>query len=534
MNSSTLVPITRARRRRLAAGATGALVLSTVMIGGGMAPSAQATVAPPIADGVYLDGPGWAAPDSDVGLAFVGDQGCATSKVYAFVQGATSVSLTAIGSGFPNWGVVNEVQLPASVSGDGSIVVSCLAADNSTISASVPITVTGTQPDSTYHTPSMLTLDRPTGSNTVTLSKVGYLTGETVTVTLYDESLDVGGNFAAAVLAPVAVVADGEGAITTQITVPTSWGADLQVLISATTSRRVFDSYGSVSVSTPNLTFVAPATADAGGPLSVSGTDYVAGESVVVALHSAQVPALILGTLIATADGSIAGTVTLPSSVALGSYRVWAGSKTSGYTLQNAPLTVVGPTFADVDPTSPFYTYVQWMSSTGISTGTVQPSGKPLYKPVDAVSRQAMALFLYRLSADTFVPPATQTFADVPPASPFFTAVEWMANRGISTGTVQPSGKPLYKPVGAVSRQAMALFLARYDHIDVSTPPATQSFADVATNGFGAAAIGWMAQTGISTGTAQPSGLPLYKPVDPVSRQAMAAFLYRLAHMLCT
>ena len=204
---------------------------------------------------------------------------------------------------------------------------------------------------------------------------------------------------------------------------------------------------------------------------------------------------------------------------------------TLGASIVLNPTHLENPTFADVDPTSPFYTYVQWMSSTGISTGTVQPSGKPLYKPVDAVSRQAMALFLYRLSADTFVPPVDQTFADVPPASPFFTAVEWMANRGISTGTVQPSGKPLYKPVDPVSRQAMALFLARYDHVDVSTPPATQSFADVATNGFGAAAIGWMAQTGISTGTAQPSGLPLYKPVDPVSRQAMAAFLYRLAHL---
>jgi hypothetical protein len=204
-------------------------------------------------------------------------------------------------------------------------------------------------------------------------------------------------------------------------------------------------------------------------------------------------------------------------------------SVTSAATMQVAEA---GPTFADVDPTSPFYTYVQWMSSTGISTGTVQPSGKPLYKPVDAVSRQAMALFLYRLSGQTFVPPAVQTFADVPPASPFYTAVEWMANRGISTGTVQPSGKPLYKPVDPVSRQAMALFLARYDHIDVSTAPATQSFADVATSlpSF-AAAIGWMKSTGISTGTAQPSGLPLYKPVDPVSRQAMAAFLYRLAHL---
>jgi len=32
----------------------------------------------------------------------------------------------------------------------------------------------------------------------------------------------------------------------------------------------------------------------------------------------------------------------------------------------------------------------------------------------------------------------------------------------------------------------------------------------------------------ISTGTAQPSGLPLYQPSGPVSRQAMAAFLFRL------
>jgi hypothetical protein len=191
-----------------------------------------------------------------------------------------------------------------------------------------------------------------------------------------------------------------------------------------------------------------------------------------------------------------------------------------------------GPTFADVGPSSSFYTYVQWMASTGISTGTAQPTGKPLYKPLDAVSRQAMALFVYRLSAESFTPPAVQTFADVPPGSPFYTAVEWMAHAGISTGTVQPSGKPLFKPSDAVSRQAMALFLARYKHIDVSTAPATQSFADVPTDlpNF-AAAIGWMKSTGISTGTAQPSGLPLYKPVDPVSRQAMAAFLYRLAHL---
>jgi hypothetical protein len=186
------------------------------------------------------------------------------------------------------------------------------------------------------------------------------------------------------------------------------------------------------------------------------------------------------------------------------------------------------PLFADVAPNSGFYPDVQWMATAGISSGTAQPSGLPLYKPVDAVSRQAMAIFLLRFSGQSFTPPAEQTFADVPHESPFYTAVEWMAAQGISTGTAQPAGKPLFKPVDAVSRQAMALFLARYKGIDTTTPPGAQSFADVAVTDPAAAAIGWMSQTGISTGTVQPSGLPLYKPVDPVSRQAMAAFLHRL------
>jgi len=204
----------------------------------------------------------------------------------------------------------------------------------------------------------------------------------------------------------------------------------------------------------------------------------------------------------------------------------------AGQSLTGVDGVLYNPRFADVaDPSGSFFSYVEWMASQGISLGTSQPTGKPLYKPVDAVSRQAMALFLYRLSGETFVPPTDSMFADVGSGSSFYTAVEWMAARGISTGTIQPSGKPLFKPTDPVSRQAMALFLARYDHINVSVLPAVQSFSDVATSSTFAAAIAWMKTVGISTGTAQPTGLPLFKPVDPVSRQAMAAFLYRLAHL---
>ncbi len=192
---------------------------------------------------------------------------------------------------------------------------------------------------------------------------------------------------------------------------------------------------------------------------------------------------------------------------------------------------VDAPYFADVtDPDYAFYEHIQWMGATRLSTGTPQPSGLPLYKPLDAVSRQAMAAFLYRNSGETFVPPAEPTFADVPTSAAFYTAIEWMAASGVSTGTPQPSGKPLYKPLDAVSRQAMALFIARFAGADLSTPPTVLSFADVPVTSSPAAAIAWMANEAIATGTAQPSGLPLYKPLDPVSRQAMAAFIYRLEH----
>ena len=50
------------------------------------------------------------------------------------------------------------------------------------------------------------------------------------------------------------------------------------------------------------------------------------------------------------------------------------------------------------DPTSTFFPYIQWMARRGISSGTAQPTGLPLFKPLDPVSRQAMAAFLFRYS----------------------------------------------------------------------------------------------------------------------------------------
>ena len=193
-----------------------------------------------------------------------------------------------------------------------------------------------------------------------------------------------------------------------------------------------------------------------------------------------------------------------------------------------APAVSCGETmFADVCADHPFATEIAGMWTTGVSTGsTNDPNGDPLYRPSASVSRQAMASFLQRMSGAAFTPPTVPTFADVDPTHPFYSAIEWMAAEGISTGTPQLSGKPLYEPAKPVSRQAMAVFLARYTGVSL-VPPSASSFIDVPVTASTAAAIEWMRMSGISTGYTTPAGTE-YRPSAPVSRQAMAAFLMRI------
>ena len=163
------------------------------------------------------------------------------------------------------------------------------------------------------------------------------------------------------------------------------------------------------------------------------------------------------------------------------------------------------------------------MALSGISTGFADGT----FRPTIAVTRQAMASFLYRYRGEPPVLPAEPFFADVPPDHPFFDAIQWMAATGLSVGSTNPDGgKPLYKPADPVARQAMAAFLYR-DAGAPMIPANAPFFADVGTNHPFFDAIQWMADSGLSTGTPDPPGLPLYKPETAVARQAMAAFLYR-------
>ncbi|PRI10195.1 hypothetical protein B4915_12340 [Leucobacter massiliensis] len=213
------------------------------------------------------------------------------------------------------------------------------------------------------------------------------------------------------------------------------------------------------------------------------------------------------------------------------------GSKAAHETTSRASRTVkvlgvpelpASSPFADVTPRHKFYREIAWMYGSGMSTGIRQPSGAPRYGPGDPVSREAMAAFLFRLAAPKDGPaPASSPFVDVSTRHKFFREIAWMSSSGLSNGNASPAGRA-YAPGSAVSREAMAAFLYRLERPEGYRPPAVSPFADVPTSHKFYREIAWMHDSGLSTGIRQPSGLPRYGPKDAVSREAMAAFLYRL------
>lgn len=115
-------------------------------------------------------------------------------------------------------------------------------------------------------------------------------------------------------------------------------------------------------------------------------------------------------------------------------------------------------------------------------------------------------------------------FPDVPADSPFADDITWMVERGITTGYADGT----FRPTNQVSRQAFAAYLYRYvtDNAGGSCTTGTSSFPDVPDDSPFCTAIVWLSERGITTG--YPDGS--FRPTDPVSRQATAAFLFRLHH----
>ncbi len=121
-------------------------------------------------------------------------------------------------------------------------------------------------------------------------------------------------------------------------------------------------------------------------------------------------------------------------------------------------------------------------------------------------------------------------FLDVSPNTQFVREISWLADRGISTGW-QENGGSVYRPVTPVARNAMAAFLYRLKGSPSYTPPAVSPFTDVRTTDQFYKEISWLKAQNISTGWDAGDGKFEFRPLQPVARDAMAAFLFRFAEV---
>lgn len=165
-----------------------------------------------------------------------------------------------------------------------------------------------------------------------------------------------------------------------------------------------------------------------------------------------------------------------------------------------------------------FFTEIAWMKHTGLSTGWADGT----YRPLEPIARDAMVAFLYRAAGSpAFTPPATSPFRDVTPKSSiFYKEITWAEAEGITTGW--PDGT--FRPLEPVNRDAMAAFLYRSAGEPAFTPPRSSPFEDVPRRSLFFTEIAWAEAEGITNGW--PDGT--YRPLRPINRDAMAAFIYRM------
>jgi len=174
--------------------------------------------------------------------------------------------------------------------------------------------------------------------------------------------------------------------------------------------------------------------------------------------------------------------------------------------------------FSDVSVTSSYAGYICWMKTSGVTTGTTPTT----FSPAANVTRGQMAAFMYRLAGSPkFTPPTKPSFSDVPASSEFYKQIEWLKHTGITTGTTPTT----FSPSANVTRGQMAAFMYRLAGSPTFTPPKTASFGDVPTSNEFYKQIEWLKHKDITTGTTATT----YSPSANVTRQQMAAFMYRLA-----
>ena len=172
--------------------------------------------------------------------------------------------------------------------------------------------------------------------------------------------------------------------------------------------------------------------------------------------------------------------------------------------------------FEDVQRDDIFYDAVKWAINaepqvcSGVSDGVFAPYGD--------CTRGQMVTFLWRASGCPEPAGSGAAFSDVGTSSPFYKAILWASENGITMGY----GDGSFRPNDNVTRAQAASFLWRA--VNCPKPAGTGgAFSDVAADAYYADAVLWANENGIACGYDDGS----FHPNDTCKRWHIISFLYR-------
>jgi len=212
------------------------------------------------------------------------------------------------------------------------------------------------------------------------------------------------------------------------------------------------------------------------------------------------------GTSLADLDADVVTPVWPPGEYprAIGNGR-WAGNC-------DLPAVTRTTTFTDVSGEHPFVAPITGLAERDVIGGYADGT----FRPAGGVSRLALTTLLWRMAGSPEVTVALP--ADVPADHPSASAVRWALGAGILGGY----GDGTFRLASPVSRQALVAALWRWaGELDPVVPA---PFVDVPPGHLFGDAIAWGAAEGLVTGD---DATGTFRPVDPLTRQALAAVLFR-------
>lgn len=176
----------------------------------------------------------------------------------------------------------------------------------------------------------------------------------------------------------------------------------------------------------------------------------------------------------------------------------------------------VCPVFDDVDYSSWYGPYVDYVVHNGIMSGT----GARKFAPKDLCTREQMVRILYNSSGSPAVATANP-FADNIPGRWYYNAVLW----GYSTGVTSGIGGGMFGIGGNVTREQMAGFLYNYARLkgkDITRRADLSRFADAgAISGWAVDAVSWANASGIING----KSATILDPRGTATRAEVAAMI---------